>query len=222
MKRRYILFDLDGTLTDPGLGITRSVQYALKTYGIEETDRTKLYPFVGPPLKDSFIRYYGFSEKQAMEAIGRYREYFTAKGMFENEVYDGIPRMLSLLKEAGAELAVATSKPEEFSVQILRHFELYRYFNCVCGASMDETRVKKGEVIGYTLETMGVNDPRQALMVGDREHDILGARENGLDCVGVLYGYGGREELKKAGAYRIVETVGELAEYLLEPQAFSG
>lgn len=222
MKRRYILFDLDGTLTDPGLGITRSVQYALKTYGIEEPDRTKLYPFVGPPLKDSFIRYYGFSEKQAMEAIGRYREYFTAKGMFENEVYDGIPRMLSLLKEARAELAVATSKPEEFSVQILRHFELYRYFDCVCGASMDETRVKKGEVIGYTLETMGVNDPRQALMVGDREHDILGARENGLDCVGVLYGYGDREELEKAGAYRIVETVGELAEYLLEPQAFSG
>lgn len=216
MRRRYILFDLDGTLTDPGLGITKSVQYALRTYGIEEPDLTKLYPFIGPPLRDSYMKYYGFSEEQAAEAIGRYREYFTAGGMFENVVYDGIPEMLAKLKAAGAVLAVATSKPEEFAVQILKHFDLYPYFDTVGGASMDEVRVKKGEVIGYTLETMGVNDRRQVIMVGDREHDVLGARENGLDCVGVLFGYGSKEELEEVGAYRIAETVEELTDCLLD------
>ncbi len=216
MKRRYILFDLDGTLTDPGPGITRSVQYSLRSYGIEEEDLTKLYPFIGPPLKDSYMKYYGFPEEQASEAIGRYREYYTSGGMFENRVYDGIPEMLLKLKNAGAVLAVATSKPEEFAVRILEHFDLYRYFDRVGGASMDEVRVKKGEVIGYTLEAMGVNDRRQVIMVGDREHDVLGARENGLDCVGVLFGYGSREELKEVGAYRIAETVEELTECLLE------
>ncbi len=215
MKRRYILFDLDGTLTDPGLGITRSVQYALRSYGIEEEDLTKLYPFIGPPLKDSFMKYYGFPEEQASEAIGRYREYFTAGGMFENEVYDGIPEMLEKLREAGAVTAVATSKPEEFSERILKHFGLYRYFDAVCGASMDEVRVKKGEVIRYTLETLGADDVRQVIMVGDREHDVLGARENGLDCVGVLFGYGSRKELEEVSAYRIVGTVGELTECLM-------
>ena len=216
MGRRYILFDLDGTLTDPGLGITRSVQYALRTYGIEEPDLTKLYPFIGPPLKDSFMNYYGFSEEQATEAIGRYREYFTVKGMFENVVYDGIPGMLTRLKEAQAALLVATSKPEEFAVQILRHFGLYHFFDFVGGASMDEVRVRKGEVIGYTLRRAGVTDREKVIMVGDREHDVLGARENGLDCVGVLFGYGSRKELEEVGAHHIVETVRELTEYLLK------
>lgn len=215
MKREYILFDLDGTLTDPGIGITRSVQYALRAYGIEVADLTKLYPFIGPPLKDSFMCFYGFSENQAVEAIGKYREYYTVKGIFENAVYDGIPNMLRELKAAGASLAVATSKPEDFAVQILKHFNLYDYFDAVGGASMDEVRVKKDEVIGYTLAKLKAAGGNAAIMVGDREHDVYGARTNGLDCVGVLFGYGNREELEKAGAYRLAETVSELKECLL-------
>ncbi len=217
MERNYLLFDLDGTLTDPGIGITKSVQYALRSYGIEEPDLTKLYPFIGPPLRDSFIRYYNFSEEQAMEAIGRYREYYTVRGIYENAVYDGIPEMLSRLKDAGAYLAVATSKPEDFAVQIISHFGLESYFDHVCGAAMNETdRATKADVIRYALETIGVDDRRQVLMTGDREHDVLGARANGLDCVGVLFGYGNRKELEEVQAYRIVRTVGELTACLLE------
>lgn len=215
MKKSYILFDLDGTLTDPMVGITKSVQYALKTYGIEEPDLEKLIPFIGPPLKDSFMKYYNFPEEQAREGIARYREYFTVKGIFENQVYDGIPQMLQNLKAAGKSLLVATSKPEQFAKQILEHFDLDGYFDFIGGASMDEVRVKKGDVIAYVLDSMGIGDVSRAVMVGDREHDVLGARENGMDCVGVLFGYGGRQELEHAGAGRIVETVEELTEVLL-------
>lgn len=215
MKKSYILFDLDGTLTDPMVGITKSVQYALKTYGIEEPDLEKLIPFIGPPLKDSFMKYYNFPEEQAREGIARYREYFTVKGIFENQVYAGIPQMLQNLKAAGKSLLVATSKPEQFAKQILEHFDLDGYFDFIGGASMDEVRVKKGDVIAYVIDSMGIGDVSQAVMVGDREHDVLGARENGMDCVGVLFGYGGRQELEHAGAGRIVETVEELTEVLL-------
>ena len=215
MKKSYILFDLDGTLTDPMVGITKSVQYALKTYGIEEPDLEKLTPFIGPPLKDSFMKYYNFPEEQAREGIARYREYFTVKGIFENQVYDGIPQMLQNLKAAGKSLLVATSKPELFAKQILEHFDLDGYFDFIGGASMDEVRVKKGDVIAYVLDSMGIGDVNQAVMVGDREHDVLGARENGMDCVGVLFGYGGRQELESAGADKIAETVEKLTEVLL-------
>lgn len=215
MKKSYILFDLDGTLTDPKVGITKSVQHALKTYGIEEPDLEKLTPFIGPPLKDSFMKYYHFPEEQAREGIDRYREYFAGKGIFENQVYDGIPQMLQKLKDAGKCLLVATSKPELFAKQILEHFELDGYFDFIGGASMDEVRVRKGDVIAYVLDTMGIGDASQAVMVGDREHDVLGARENGMACVGVLFGYGGRQELESAGADKIAETVEELTEVLL-------
>lgn len=216
MKKSYILFDLDGTLTDPMVGITKSVQYALRSYGIDEPDLEKLIPFIGPPLKDSFMKFYGFPEEQAKEGIGRYREYFTAKGIFENQVYDGIPRMLERLKAAGKILLIATSKPELFARQILEYFELEQYFDFIGGASMDEVRVRKGDVIAYVLETMKVSDISQAVMVGDREHDILGAKENGMDSVGVLFGYGGEEELKAAGAGKIAATVEELGDVLLD------
>lgn len=214
MKRKYILFDLDGTLTDPMVGITKSVQYALRAYGIEEPDLRALCPFIGPPLKDSFMNYYGFSETQAQEAIGKYREYFGVTGIFENQVYDGMEEMLRRLKADGRHLLVATSKPEEFAERILEHFHLRQYFDHVCGASMDEKRVKKGEVIAYALETAGLEDPAEAVMVGDREHDVIGARENHMDCVGVLFGYGSREELEAAGAVTTVATVEELADAL--------
>ncbi len=216
MEKQYLLFDLDGTLTDPMAGITRSVQHALRAYGIEEPDLKKLCPFIGPPLKDSFMTYYHFPEAQAEEAIGKYREYFSVTGIFENRVYDGIEKILNQLKERGKILVVATSKPEEFAVRILDHFGLSRYFDHICGASMDEKRVKKGEVIRYALERAGIRDCSEALMVGDREHDVIGARENQMECLGVLFGYGTREELEKAGADWIVETVEDLGRWLLQ------
>lgn len=214
-SKKYILFDLDGTLTDPVIGITRSVQYALKSYGIEEPDTEKLTPFIGPPLKDSFMKYYGFPEKQAAEAIGRYREYFAVTGIFENQVYAGIPQMLEHLKNAGKILLVATSKPEEFARQILEHFHLEEYFSFVGGASMDEVRVKKEDVIAYVAEAAGISDVKEAVMVGDREHDIFGGKKNGMDTVGVLFGYGSRQELEAAGADEIAPSVKELEKILL-------
>ncbi len=215
MEREYVLFDLDGTLTDPMEGITKSVQHALRAYGIEEPDLKALCPFIGPPLGESFMKYYGFSRERAGEAIYKYREYFAVKGIFENRVYEGIPQMLGALRDNGRKLLVATSKPEEFASQILEHFQLDGYFDWVCGASMDEKRVKKGEVIAYALETAGIRDVSKAVMVGDREHDVLGAKENGMDCVGVLFGYGRRQELEAAGAVKIAGTVEELGRILL-------
>ncbi|MCI9147622.1 MAG: HAD family hydrolase [Hungatella sp.] len=215
MKKEYILFDLDGTLTDPMVGITRSVQHALRAYGIEETDLNALCPFIGPPLKDSFMKYYGFSDKQAEEAIGKYREYFAVTGIFENRVYEGIETMLKNLRSSGRTLLVATSKPEEFAVKILEHFRLAPYFDWVCGASMDENRVRKGDVIAYALETAGIKDVSKAVMVGDREHDVIGAKEHSMDCVGVLFGYGSRQELEAAGAKTVAATVEELEQVLL-------
>ena len=215
--KKVILFDLDGTLTDPKVGITKSVQHALRYYGIEEPDPDKLCPFIGPPLTDSFQELYGFSLPQAKEAIEKYREYFSVTGIFENEVYPGIPEMLGMLKEKGFTLAVATSKPEEYSIRILEHFGLDSYFQLVGGADMTETRVRKGDIIAYTLNRLGVN-PKETpvVMVGDRKHDLIGAKENQLPCVGVLFGYGSREELREAGADALAESVKELGEILAE------
>ena len=216
-----ILFDLDGTLTDPKEGITKSVQHALQAYGINEPDLDKLCPFIGPPLSDSFKEYYGFSEAQAREAIGYFHEYFTKQGMFENKVYPGIREMLTRLKDAGLTLAVATSKPEPFAIQILEHFDLLSYFTLVGGADMEEIRVRKGDVIAYTLDRLGTTpEESKVIMVGDRKHDVEGAKKTGLSVVGVLYGYGSREELQDAGADYLCETPGEVAE-LLRSLAFA-
>lgn len=209
MQFETVLFDLDGTLTDPGLGITNSVMYALDRFGIHESDRTKLYTFIGPPLWDSFMRYYGMSREEADRAVDFYREYYADRGLFENAVYPGIPQMLEALKAQGKTLAVATSKPEGFSRQILDHFGLSSYFDRIAGASMDRSRSRKADVIRYALEGLPA-DLGTTVMVGDREHDVLGARELGLPCVGVLYGYGDRQELETAGALAIAATVEEL------------
>ncbi len=208
-----VLFDLDGTLTDPGVGITNSVAYALKHYGIEVANRESLYPFIGPPLNDSFMKYYGFDAEKAMEAIGVYREFFREKGIFENEVYEGVSELLEKIKASGRKTVLATSKPEEFAVRILEHFGLAEYFDVIAGASMDEKRNKKGDVIAYAMEKGGFTADR-AVMIGDREHDVFGAKENGLDSIGVLYGYGDREELESAGADFIAETVEDIFTYL--------
>lgn len=206
----HIFFDLDGTLTDPELGITTCVQYALRYFGIEVADRKALQPFIGPPLKDSFMHFYGLSAKDAERAIEKYRERFSTVGLFENEVYPGIPEMLSALRREGQILSVATSKPTVFAQQILEHFGLAEQFAQVCGSNLDGSRVKKGEVIAYAMEQNGLTSPSLVKMVGDREHDILGARQNGIFSIGVLYGYGGREELSAAGADALAQTPAEL------------
>ena len=205
-----ILFDLDGTLTDPGIGITNSVAHALAHWNIEVADRAELYKFIGPPLSDSFMRYYGFSEEDAIHAIAVYREYFSVKGLYENEVYPGIPELLESLKAQGKTVVLATSKPEKFAVEILRHFGLYDYFDIIAGASMDESRNKKADVIAYAISQMKNPDLSRMIMIGDREHDILGAKQIGIDSIGVLYGYGDRPEHEKAGATYIAEEVEDI------------
>ncbi|MBQ3512741.1 MAG: HAD family hydrolase [Lachnospiraceae bacterium] len=207
---QVILFDLDGTLTDPGLGITNSVMYALKKWGIEVEDRSELYKFIGPPLQESFERFYGFSEEKAKQSVEYYREYFREKGLFENEVYEGIEDLLKTLHDSGYKLLLATSKPEEFAIRILEHFQLAKYFNFIGGASMDGVRSKKADVISYVLKKAGIEDLSKAAMVGDREHDIIGAKQVGIDSIGVLFGYGNYEELENAGATYIVDSVSKI------------
>ena len=210
MKYEYCLFDLDGTLTDPAVGITNSVMYALEKFGIHVSDRTELFPFIGPPLDYSFKAFYGFSEEQAADAIKYYREYFGVTGLFENKVYDGIPEMLDELKNKGIRTAVATSKPYEFSVRILEHFDLMKYFDHVGAATMDGRISKKADVIAKLLSDMDIKDMSSLLMIGDRYHDIEGAKANELDSAGVLWGYGSAEELTKAGAEYLIERPGDI------------
>lgn len=205
-----VMFDLDGTLTDPGEGITKSVGYALKKFDIITQDRRELYKFIGPPLKDSFMKYYGFSEEKAEQAIAYYREYFRDIGIFENEVYGGVENMLRSLHADGKRLVLATSKPEEFAIRILDHFGLKKYFAVTAGASMDSSRSKKGDVIAYAISLCENFNKDTAVMIGDREHDIIGAKENGLKSIGVLYGYGDENELKTAGADYIASTTEDI------------
>jgi phosphoglycolate phosphatase len=199
-----IFFDLDGTLTDSAPGIIHSVQYALKKYGIE-AEENDLRSFIGPPLVHSFQERFGFDHDKALEAVTYYREYFTAGGMFENSVYPGVEEMLQKLKEDGLMLAVATSKPELFSKQILEHFALTRYFDFIGGAAMDESRATKVEVLSYALRELQV-DPAKAVMIGDRENDMEAASLLGTESIGVLYGYGSKEELANAGAKVFADT----------------
>mgnify|MGYP000968900118 CR=1 FL=1 len=216
MSFKYILFDLDGTLTDPAIGITNSVMHALKKFGIVVSDPKELHKFIGPPLWDSFEKHYGFSKEEANTAVEYYREYYIDKGMFENLVYPGCEDLLKELKDNGKILIVATSKPEVFAERILEHFDLARYFTFIAGSTLDGSRVKKGDVIRYALESCGIIDGSQAIMIGDREHDIIGAKEMGLSSIGVLFGYGSRDELEGAGADFIVSTVEEIGKVVLE------
>ncbi len=210
MSFKYCLFDLDGTLTDPAIGITNSVMHALEKYDIHVGDRSELYPFIGPPLDYSFKTFYGFTDEQAVQAIKYYREYFSVTGLFENSVYEGIPEMLENLKEKGVKIALATSKPYEFSIKILKHFDLYKYFDFFGAATMDGRISKKEDVISNLLNEMGAPDKDEILMVGDRYHDIEGAKANDLKSAGVLWGYGSAEELEQAGADYVLASSSEL------------
>lgn len=214
-KYKYILFDLDGTITDSALGITNSVKYALKKSGSEIPPYETLCKFIGPPLLDGFRDICGFETEKAKAAVKYYREYYETTGLFENEVYGGIPELLDKLKKAGKTVILATSKPEKFAKIILEHFNLSRYFDFAAGATLDETRSNKDTVIAYALSECNITDKSRAIMVGDRHHDIDGARINGISSVGVLYGFGDRKELETAGADYIAEDVNALYNILL-------
>lgn len=212
---KFILFDLDGTLSDSREGITRSVAHALESMGIDVPDLDALCKFIGPPLRESFIQFYGLSESDSFTALKIYREHhFNEGGLFENVVYDGIRELLEGLKAQGKALIVATSKPRPYAEKILEHFGLSQYFDFISGSELDGTRINKAEVIDHALKSCGISDKSKAIMVGDRRFDVSGARSNGLDCIGVLYGFGNREELEAAGADHIVKTVTELGDLL--------
>lgn len=212
-KYQHVLFDLDGTLTDPCSGITKSVQYALRKFGIEE-ELDALKKFIGPPLADSFMEYYGFDAATADDAVKKYREYYSVDGIFDNKLYEGIPQMLEKLKDAGCDIILATSKPIVFADKILEHFCIKRFFDAAFGADLPGLRVKKSDIIADALAQHPI-DISRAVMVGDREYDILGAHAHGIPAIGVLFGYGSREELTSCGADAIAADVRELEQLLL-------
>lgn len=211
-----VLFDLDGTLTESAPGITTSAKIALNHFGVEVDDISKLTFFVGPPLYETFTEHYGFSHDQANEAIRVFREFYNREGLFINSVYDGIVEMLKKLKESGKRVCVATSKPEVTAKRILEKFDLMQYFDEVAGASEDLERVTKEDVIKYLLAKLpeDARDLNSTVMVGDRRHDVEGAALVGIDCIGVLYGYGSREELETAGAKYIAEKPLDVVEFV--------
>jgi phosphoglycolate phosphatase len=205
-----ILFDLDGTLTDPKPGITKSIQYALAKFGIQVDDLDSLTPFIGPPLVDTLQEIYNFTPEQADQAVVYYREYFGEKGLYDNAVYPGIVDLLTRLKAMGKRIVLATSKPSPFAEKILAHFDLAHYFDRVAGSTLDSTRIHKADVIEFALEAYPNIDRRTVAMVGDRKHDIHGAKVHNLDVIAVGYGYGTPEEFQEAQPTYIVNSVQEL------------
>ncbi len=217
MSYKTVLFDLDGTITDPALGITKSVAYALDAYGYKRGSLDSLKSFIGPPLKEQLSLYTGTDSKTGEKLLQKYREYYSVTGIYENRVYDGIEDMLKLLKSRGIKIALATSKPEKFANMILQHFGLDKYFDLCAGATLDSSRVKKADVIQYALDTLGIpHTDKSIIMVGDRHHDVEGAHECKLPCIGVTFGYGSLQELTESGADYIANSVEELTEYLIK------
>ncbi|MBO7090719.1 MAG: HAD hydrolase-like protein, partial [Victivallales bacterium] len=206
----YIFFDLDGTLTDPAEGITNSVMYALRHFGIEVTDRKELYPFIGPPLSDSYAKYYGFTAEQSEKGVNLFREYFREKGIFENMPYPGMPELLEKLHQLGCKLVVTSSKPQLFVERILDHFDMAKYFHAVCGATMDEKTSRKPIIIRNALDICPEAGANNTIVVGDHALDVIGAHENGLPACAVLYGYGADEEIATAKPEYTAHTVADV------------
>ena len=215
MEISTVLFDLDGTITDSGSGIINSVKYALKKAGRKIPPEDELRKFIGPPLQEQFMKCCGIEEKEAEEMVALYREYYLDDGFFDNRVYDGVMEMLKTLKEAGLKIVMATSKPEKFAKMIAEHFGFAKYFDLIGGACMDGARTKKQEVIQYVLEQCKEKDREKIRMVGDRCYDIEGANREGIRAIGVLYGYGSKEELEEAGADGLAETPEEVGRMIL-------
>jgi phosphoglycolate phosphatase len=214
-KYDYIFFDLDGTLSESAPGIVNCVAFALNSIGVEVRDREELKKFVGPPLLESFPMFYGLSPEQTGIAVKAFRDQYAISGIYENEMYEGIDIMLKKLCDAGKIPVVATSKPEPFARKIMQRYGIDKYFLYIAGSTIEETRTKKAEVIAYALEACKIEDRSRVVMVGDRFHDVVGAKENGIDCIGILYGYGDRKELEDAGAIAIAGTIDELTELLI-------
>ena len=212
---KYILFDLDGTITDSGEGITKAVQYSLKYFDILVENIDDLRKFIGPPLRDSYIKFYGFDNEKAELGIIKFREYYADKGIFENKLYDGIVTVLEELNKNNKEIILATSKPELYAKQILKHFNIDKYFSVIAGADFEETRVNKSDVIKYALNQVHIENLSEAIMIGDREHDIIGAKENNIKSIGVLYGFGDVIELTQARADYIVKNTTDLLNIIL-------
>ena len=211
-----IMLDLDGTLTYPEEGITKSVQYALSYFGIVENDIDALRRFIGPPLVDAFMGYYGMSREDALLAVEKYRERFRDKGIYENKLIDGIDVMLRHLKNCGKILALATSKPQIFAEKILKYYDIHKYFDIIVGAEFDGTRNDKADVIAEVLKRCP--DFKSPVMVGDRKHDCIGAIKNNVPCIGVSYGYAENGELLENGVSVIVDSVIELEKILISKQ----
>lgn len=209
---KYLLFDLDGTITDSEIGITRCVEYALNYFGIQVKDLHELSPFIGPPLLDSFKDFYNFTDEQAIVAVAKYRERYAVKGILENKLYPGIKELLADAQKNDKTIILATSKPEIFAKRILDHFGLSGYFSFVAGSGLDGSLHTKTDVINYILQSNKITDLDSVVMIGDRKHDIIGAKNVGIDSIGVLYGFGDYKELSEAGATYIVKDIPKLYE----------
>ncbi len=212
---KYIFMDLDGTITNPKIGITKSIQYSLDSFGIKEDNLDNLTRHIGPPLIDTFRAYYGFDENKTKLAVMKFKERFEDIGWCENEVYEGMEDMLKTFQLAGKTLIVATSKPEYMAKKILDHFNLSQYFTDICGSERDGSRSKKHEVIQYAIDKNAIKNKEDIIMVGDRSYDILGAKRVGIQSIGVLYGFGCLTEFEDANADFIVQTVSELHDVVL-------
>lgn len=210
---KVLLFDLDGTLTDSSEGITKSLAYALHEMGVDYGEREQLKRFIGPPLSVSFSEF--FSGEDIQKAVNLYRKRYSEIGWKENRVYDGVKEMLARLKENGLRIFMATSKPEIYAVRIADYFDLTRYFEFIGGATTDGTRNDKSDVIKYVLDRFGTDRAEDALMIGDRWHDVEGAAAFGIKTLGVAYGFGSREELLSAGAVYVAKTPSDVADYVL-------
>lgn len=215
--RKIILFDLDGTLLESGEGIIKSLQYASKKMGLPQKDEKELRVFIGPPLLEQLMTTFSLSQGDAEQTIEYYRERYSTKGMFESSPYEGIENLLKMLKDNHFVLGVSSSKPENFVNLMLSHFNLAHYFTETVGSDVELDRDTKAAVIKETLKRFTYNPQTdQVIMVGDKEHDVLGAREEGIDCISVLYGYGSLSELEAANPLKIVPNVSELEKALLD------
>ncbi len=211
---QLIIFDLDGTLTDSKQGITKGIQYALSKFNIEVQDLDTLQPFIGPPFAESFQKYFHFNEEQAKQAVVHFREYYTKQGMFENKVYPGIQQLLNQLKKNNKILAVATLKPTSYAEQILQHFNLKQYFTAIIGSEFNNNRFSKTIIIEHLLSKMKDIPKKNIVMIGDREQDIVGAKNNIIDIIAVRYGYAALQELEQAEPTIIIDSVEELGKFL--------
>ena len=210
----YVFFDLDGTITEPSEGITNSAKYALEKFGVHVKSTAELLPFIGPPLQDSFQEFYGFDLHTSMRAVKLYRKHYKDHGIYQCSLYDNIEELFIKLKERGYKLAIATSKPEKYAEKILKHFNLDKYFDFIAGATFSAIRCKKSEVIKHALDNLNITDSSKVIMVGDRKHDVLGAKEHNIETIGVLYGFGSIEEFEEVNCKYVVSKALDILEIL--------